>query len=160
MQISGLIHNSLPLINLLGSLCINIYFKWILIVGLNAITGFVLGFQSENYVVLSGMILGVFTWYLLYLNLDLYLQKTGRKNLSRKLFLCAALRIPVQVMVFPDMYLGIAAIITVEYLGLTGSPNGFIDTYFNTLFTGLYLSVICSIIYAIITVIDKVRAVK
>ncbi len=145
---------------MLRSLCINIYFKWILLVGLNSITGFSLGFQSANYVGLSGMILGVFTWYLLYLNLDLYLQKTGRENLSHRLFLCAALRIPVQFMVFPDMYLGIAAILTVEYLGLTGSINGLIGTYFNTLFTGLYLSIICSIIFVIITAVDKIRAVK
>ncbi|EPJ46703.1 MAG: hypothetical protein OFPII_17940 [Osedax symbiont Rs1] len=146
--------------NLLGSLCINIYFKWILLVGLNSITGFVLGFESGDYVGLSGMILGVFTWYLLYLNLDLYLQKTGREKLSHRLLLCAVLRIPVQLMVVPDMYSGIAAIMTVKYLGLTGSSNSFIAAYFSTLFTGLYLSVICSIIFAIITVVDKVRAVK
>jgi hypothetical protein len=150
----------MPFTHALRYLITNIYTKWILIVGLNAVLGFILGHETENYLHLLGMISGVVTWFLAYLFLDKYLQKTGRKNMSRKLSLSATLRIPLQFWFLPDMFAGIGALKTIHYIGLAALGSVFIKSYFATLFTGLYLSFICSIIYLIITGVDKLRRVR
>lgn len=136
----------------------NIYTKWFLVVGLNSVLPFFLSYADSNLTSVIGKIAGIATWYFLYVHLDLYLQETGRKHISRKLFLSAALRIPMQLVVLPDMFAGLAAIETVEYLGLGDfSDMAFISTYSTTLFTGLYLSIFCLVIYFIITAIDAMR---
>jgi hypothetical protein len=136
----------------------NIYMKWLLIVCLNAIVGFYFGQFDSGFAHLMGMISGILTWYFAYLYVDIHLRDTGRKQMSRKLMLSAILRIPLQLTVFPDMFAGVAAIGTVEYLGLDffGSSE-FISHYILTLFTGLYLSLLCSVIYGLITVVDTIR---
>jgi hypothetical protein len=135
----------------------NIYIKWFLIVVLNSILGFILGYTEGDINHLIGMISGVVTWYFLYLFLDIYLQKTGRKNISRKLVLSAIFRIPLQLTVIPDTFAGLGAIETVHYLGLSVLDSNFIVSYSKTIFTGLYLSLLCSIIYFNITFVDGFR---
>lgn len=135
----------------------NIYVKWFFIVGLNSVLGFLIGHERNGLVHNVGMVSGVFTWYLLYLYLDIYLLKTGRQSISRRLFLSALLRIPLQFVAMVDMYAGLAAIFTVDFLGLSDLDNDFINSYSKTMFTGLYLSVICSVIYLIISGIDRIR---
>lgn len=136
----------------------NIYTKWFLVVGLNSVLAFFLGYENSNLTNVIGKIAGIATWYFLYVQLDLYLQETGRKHISRKLFLSAALRIPLQLAVLPDVCAGLAAIATVKNLGLGHfSDMAFISTYSTTIFTGLYLSVFCSLIYLIITAVDAMR---
>ncbi len=129
----------------------NIYVKWFLVVALNSILGFLIGYKDGNTAYLVGMITGVFTWYFIYLFIDRYLQKKGRLDVGRKLLLSALLRVPLQLTTVPDVFAGIAAMATVEYLGLNPKGIGFIHSYSITIFTGLYLSVMCSVIYLIIT---------
>ncbi len=152
----------MQLMRALRYLTANIYTKWILIVSLNAVLGFILGYEDGGYVHLIGMISGVVTWFLAYLFLDKYLQKTGRKNMSRKLSLSAALRIPLQLLAIPDVYAGMAAIWTIEMLGLggVGVGGGFIESYCATVFTGLYLSFICSFIYLGISGVEAVKGLR
>jgi uncharacterized membrane protein len=153
----------MPFKHALRYLITNIYTKWILIVGLNAVLGFILGHETENYLHLLGMIAGVVTWFFIYLFMDKYLLKTGRTDMSRKLSLSAAFRIPLQFLFLPDVYAGLAAIVTLEFLGLHvmgGVVDGkwfFIESYFTTVFTGLYLSLMCALIYPIITQVDAIR---
>ena len=135
----------------------NNYVKWLVVVTLNAVVGFFLGgFSHTHHSTLHfvGMIAGVITWYFFYVSLDLYLLKTGRNNASRKLFLSAHLRIYLQFLFLPDMYAGLAAIMTVDFIGLGGLGNSFISSYSCTIFTGLYLSVFCSVIYLMVTGFD------
>lgn len=136
----------------------NIYIKWGLVVALNSVLGFILGYQSEKFIYLAGMISGVLTWFFIYLFFDMYLQKAGYKNASRKLFLCAVLRIPVQFVVFPDMYAGMFAKLTITYVGFIDVQNYFAEPYFSTVFTGLYLSVICSLLYFLISIFDYIKS--
>jgi len=129
------------------------YFKWFVVVGLNATLGFMLGSEEGKGFEIA-MIGGVLTWYFVYLCFDNYLQKNGYINISRKLFLSAILRIPLQFLIMPDMYAGLAAIITTDFIGIEN--NSFLLIYSRTIFTGLYLSLMCSVIYLIITGIEKI----
>jgi len=129
------------------------YFKWFVVVGLNSILGFMLGSEEGKGFEIA-MITGILTWYFVYVCFDNYLQKNGYINTSRKLFLSAVLRIPLQFFIMPDMYAGLAAIMTVDFIGLENNP--FILTYSKTIFTGLYLSLMCSVIYLMITCIENI----
>ncbi len=140
--------------------------KWLLIIGLNSVSGFFWGslWGSDNGKGIEhwlGMIAGVVTWYLIYVALDHYLLKVGRKELSRRLVLSASLRIPLQLTVIPDFIAGVTALLTCQYLGLTNgflaSYNDFLASYSVTLVTGLYLGVICLVLYFLIDVVLLVR---
>jgi len=135
----------------------NIYVKWLLLVGLNSITGFFLGYRPGDANFFIGMVSGVITWYFLYLFLDIYLQKNGFINISRKLTFSAVFRIPLQLTSIPDFFAGIGAIATIEYFQLNTFNSSFIESYSTTIFTGLYLSICCALIYGIITIFDKIK---
>lgn len=135
----------------LGS-SVNIY-KWIIIVGLNAVLGFLLGAKWHNLWFLVGIISGVISWLLFYIFLDQYLINTKRLQESKRLTLCASLRIPLQLTFYPDMYAGFAAIATIDFLGFKAINNPAVEGYLLTIFTGLYLSLICAIIYSFLYVV-------
>jgi len=134
-------------------LLMHLYFKWFVVVGLNATLGFMLGSEEGKDFEIA-MIGGILTWYFVYLCFDNCLQKNGYINISRKLFISAILRIPLQFLIMPDMYAGLAAIITTDFIGIEN--NSFLLIYSRTIFTGLYLSLMCSVIYLIITGIEKI----
>ena len=115
-----------------------------------------------------GMVLGVLTWLTVYIYIDKLLISSGRSLESKRLTTCAALRIPLQLTFFPDLFAGLAASATLEYIGVQyllqyingGIFDYFVLTaYFLTIFTGLYLSIICGIIYLILSTIDQIRGV-
>ncbi len=144
----------------------NYSIKWLLIVGLNSVSGFFWGslWGADNGKGIEhwlGMIAGVVTWYLVYFFLDDYLLKTGRLEKRRKLVLSASLRIPFQLTVIPDFIAGVTALLTCQYLGLTNgflvSYNDFLASYSVTMVTGLYLGIICLVLYILIDVILHIR---
>jgi len=134
----------------------NIVTRWAVVVTLNAVVGFALGYEHG----ILGMVFGVFTWFFIYLGFDLFLQKRGYVKASKRLFLCAVLRIFVQFIVFVDMYAGFFAIVTVEFFGVNNPTHGFIFSYLTTFFTGLYLSVICSFLYFLLSIIDDIKKTR
>jgi hypothetical protein len=132
--------------------------KWFFIVGLNSVSGFFWGYRFnqdlEHWV---GMIAGVVTWYLIYLSLDHYLLKRGKTDISRKLVLSTSLRIPLQLTLYADLWAGLAAIATLELLGLPSRGIDFLASYCITTVMGLYLAIMSLLIYIIITIIEIVR---
>jgi hypothetical protein len=132
----------------------NICIKWFLVVWFNTILGFLFGYNNQGDLYLMGMIMGVMTWYLLYLCMDYFLKKSGREKESRRMLISALIRIPLQLTLVPDIYAGFAAAFTLEFLGVN-SHGKFIDAYFMTVFTGFYLSLVCGVIYLLIMAIGK-----
>ena len=137
----------------------NIYLKWFLIVGMNAVAGFFWGFGFDKGIDhLAGMVAGILTWYLAYLSLDVYLHEIGRLDISRRVVISTSLRIPLQLTLVPDMVAGIAAIWTCEeLLGLNSEFSSFVFSYSLTLVTGLYLGVICLVLYGLVSAVIYVR---
>jgi hypothetical protein len=137
------------------------YLKWFLIVGFNSISGFFWGYHvnktPEQWL---GTIVGVLTWYLIYLSLDKYLLKKGKVNASRKLVLSTSLRIPLQLTIYPDFFAGIAAIATCDFLGLHKGVDGFFASYCITAVTGLYLGVICLFLYIVVSGYQSLRNLR
>lgn len=134
--------------------------KWAVIVGLNSVLGFIFGNIPGDYPFLLGILSGIFSWFVAYLCLNKYLIKTGRIKQSRKLALCAIFRIPLQLTFFPDMFAGIFAASTIEFLGFSNLDNRFFDAYSATIFTGLYLSILCSVIYLLISAVEKFKEAR
>ncbi len=133
----------------------NIYLKWLVIVGLNSISGFYWGSQVTHIPYYLAMVSGVATWYVIYLLLDMYLLKSSREDLSRKLWISAALRIPLQFFIFPDMLSGMAALYVVEFFVI--DEKFFLAFYAVTILTGLFLSIFCGALFSIIYGIEKFR---
>lgn len=162
----------------------NIYLKWFLLVGLNSILGLMIGMdigQSDG-MYFSGMLLGIFTWFIAYVSLDRYLLRTGRLIASQKLLISALLRIPLQLFMIFEWVAGtwsagvlltlcgnvsVCEIDNVNYLiGLGGGRLGdqfdpvaisayyqFTVPYLMTILTGLFLSMLCAIIYMLLTIL-------
>ena len=135
----------------------NIYLKWFVIVSLNAVVGFFLGFQGSSVALVAGMVAGIFTWYGLYLALDSYLLKRGQKHLSRRLTISAGARAFVQLLYIPDVFAGILAASTLELLGFQGANSDFVTGYLMTILTGLNLSIICGLIFLIVYAVSELR---
>lgn len=133
----------------------NILIKWFLVVWLNSILGFFLGYQGNGELYLTGMILGVMTWYIIYVVIDYLLRAYGREKESRRLFLSALIRIPLQIGFISDFYSGFAAVFTLELLGLNTIENKLLDAYTMTFFTGFYLSLFCSVIFLLVTLVGN-----
>lgn len=131
----------------------NILIKWFLVVWFNTILGFLLGYNGKGELYLTGMVLGVMTWYFIYVLVDYLLRKSGREKESRRLFISALIRIPLQLCFITDFYAGFAAAFTVDFLGLNSNGDTLIDAYLMTLFTGLYLSLFCGVIFLLIVAI-------
>lgn len=132
----------------------NIFIKWFAVVWLNTILGFLLGYNGRGEEHLSGMILGVMTWYFIYVFIDYLLKESGREKESRRLFLSALIRIPLQLTVVPDMSAGMAAIFTLQVLGLDNEIE-IVNAYLMTVFTGFYLSLLCGVIFVLISFIGN-----
>ncbi len=139
--------------NLISSL--NIYCKWLLIIALNAISGFFWGAHVTSFNSFLSMVCAVFTWYIIYLSLDIYLLQRSRNDFSRKLRISASARIFLQILILPDVYAGMGAIFTLQLFNM--HANDFFGIYFLTMLTGLYLSFYCSIIFLSLYTIDKTR---
>lgn len=136
----------------------NVYLKWLIIVSLNAILGFYFGYEADNYPNQIGMIAGVLTWSLLYLTLDLYLIKQQKYLLSKRLTISACLRIPLQLIAYIEMYAGLFAMVTVEFIGISDPlGKGFVEAYLMTFFTGLYLSCVCGALFLLVSLVDHFR---
>ena len=133
----------------------NIYYKWLLIVALNAVSGFFWGTQVTSFNSILSMTCGVITWYVIYLSLDIALLKRSRADLSRKLRISASTRILLQILVLPDVYAGMGAIFTLQLINM--HANDFLGIYFLTMLTGLYLSIFCAIIFLSLYTIDGIR---
>jgi hypothetical protein len=139
---------------------VNIYTKWTIIVGLNSILGFFLGSKWNQTWFQVGIALGVISWLFAYIILDKYLINAKRLQESKRLTICACLRIPLQLTFFPDMYAGILASVTVEFIGIKVFNSAIIEAYFLTIFTGLYLSFICAAIYFFLYAISEIKQVR
>lgn len=147
-----------PLMNNIYNM--NTRFKWAIIVSLNSIYGFISGDLHGGQPFWLGMVLGVFSWFIIYFYFDKSLIEKGLKNQSRKLTLCAIFKIPLQITFIPDAFAGLLAMETVRFIGFTNLGSTFIDAYATTMFTGLYLSILCSVIYLLITGVDKLRKAR
>ncbi len=132
----------------------NIFIKWFAVVWFNTILGFLLGYNGRGEEHLSGMILGVMTWYFIYVFIDYLLKESGREKESRRLFLSALIRIPLQLAIVPDMSAGMAAIFTLQVLGLDNEIE-IVNAYLMTVFTGFYLSLLCGVIFVLISFIGS-----
>lgn len=135
----------------------NIYIKWFLVVWFNTILGFLLGYNGKGELYLTGMVLGVMTWYFIYVLVDYLLRESGREKESRRLFLSALIRIPLQLCFVIDVYAGFAAGFTLEFLGLNIHlhAGNLLESYLMTVFTGFYLSLFCCVIFLIVTFIGN-----
>lgn len=142
------------------SVNMNIYTKWIIIVGLNSVLGFLMGSRWDQGWFQAGIIRGIVSWFLVYVCLDKFLINTKRFQESKRLTICTSLRIPLQLTFFPDGYAGIAASATVEFIGIKIFDSALITAYFLTIFTGLYLSLICAAIYFLLYAISKIKRVR
>jgi hypothetical protein len=139
---------------ILQKLSLNLCAKWFVIVWLNSIMGFLLGYNGQsNY--LFGMVAGVMTWFVIYLAVDSYLLAKDREKLSKRLTLTAVLRVPLQITFYPDFMAGVVAMMTFETLGLV--KGGFVEAYAMTLFTGFYLSLMCACIFAVISFVNFLK---
>lgn len=129
------------------------YGSWAIIVSLNAIVGFFIGgSESDTIAQWAGMILGVATWFCIYVYVDGLFIAAGLTHLSKKLKLSAILRIPIQLTVYPDMWAIFLATFTLDWLNILQDGSGFLVYYFQTVLTGLYLSVICALIFLILSI--------
>ncbi len=133
----------------------NIFIKWFVVVWLNSILGFLLGYDGKGQEQLIGMVLGVMTWYFIYVFVDYQLKKSGCEKESRRLFISAMIRIPLQLCFVTDFYAGFSAAFTLEFLGLDNYGNTLLTAYLMTFFTGFYLSFFCSAIFLLITFIGN-----
>lgn len=127
------------------------YIKWFVVVWFNTLLGFLLGYNNQGELYLAGMISGVMTWYFIYILVDYLLKGAGREKESRRLFLSALIRIPLQLAFVTDFYAGFAAAFTLDFFGFNSHGNTLIDAYCMTVFTGFYLSLICGVIYLLIS---------
>lgn len=133
----------------------NILIKWFLVVWFNTILGFLLGYNGKGELYLTGMVLGVMTWYFTYVLVDYLLRESGREKESRRLFISALIRVPLQLCFVIDVYAGFAAGFTLEFLGLNIHlhEGKLLEAYLMTVFTGFYLSLFCGVIFLVITLI-------
>lgn len=130
----------------------NIYLKWILIVGLNSIAGFIWGNQIiSGYQHWLGMLAGVLTWYGIYVMLDRSLIKNGLTEISKKLTISASIRIMTQITIYPEMLAGIVAFSIVEALAPASREGDFLHSYALTFFTGFILSLLCAILFLLVS---------
>lgn len=132
---------------------LNIYWKWLLIVSLNSVSGFYWGGYVTGNADYLSMLLGVLTWFAIYLGLDNWLLNRARTDLSRRLRISATARIPLQLLVFPDVYAGMVAVFILQFFGFKASS--LLGTYLLTLVTGLLLSLFCALIFVLISVSCK-----
>lgn len=132
-----------------------IFIKWFVVVWLNSILGFLLGYNGKGEEHLIGMLLGVMTWYFIYVFVDYLLKEYGREKESRRLFLSALIRIPLQLCLFTDLYAGFAATFTLDFLSFDRHGNTLSYSYLMTVFTGFYLSFFCGVIFLIVTFISN-----
>jgi hypothetical protein len=133
----------------------NLFIKWFFVVWLNSILGFLLGYGGKGHTYLIGMVLGVMTWYSIYVLVDYLLRESGREKESRRLFVSALIRIPLQIICVTDFYAGWAASLTLRFLGMNPDGSAFLEAYLMTIFTGFYLSLFCCVIFLLITFIGK-----
>ena len=138
----------------------NILIKWFWVVWLNSILGFLLGYNGKGELYLTGMVLGVMTWYFIYVLIDYLLRAYEREKESSRLFISALIRIPLQLCFVTDIYAGFAATFTLDFLGLDRHGSALLDAYLMTLFTGFYLSLFCGVIFLLITFIAKLFEFK
>lgn len=133
----------------------NMYIKWLLVVWLNTILGFLLGYNGQGEQYFIGMVLGVMTWYVIYVFIDYLLKESGRERESRRLFLSALIRIPLQLVFVTDFYAGFAAASSLDFLGLDHHANRLLEAYLMTFFTGLYLSLFCGVIFLLVSFVGR-----
>lgn len=132
-----------------------ILIKWFLVVWLNSILGLLLGYDGKGQDQVIGMVLGVMTWYFIYVVVDYLLKESGREKESRRLFISALIRIPLQLCFVTDFYAGFSAAFTLDFLGLDNHGNTLLTAYLMTFFTGFYLSFFCGVIFLLITFIGN-----
>lgn len=125
-------------------------FKWFVVVWFNSIYGFLIGYRNQGKEYFLGMFLGVMTWYLIYVFIDYLLIASGKEKESRRLFLSAVIRIPLQLLAV-DVFAGIAAVSTLQFLGVVSNANLLVDAYLMTILTGFYLSILCGFIFLLIS---------
>lgn len=136
----------------------NLYIKWILVVVLNSALGLFLGasIAGGSTQHMLGMIAGIATWSLIYIILDVYLQKKELHEASRRLLITAMIRAALQLFFYVDFYAGMGALYIVEtFMGLSYMTNLFLFVYFATVFTGLILNLLCAVIYTIIYILNR-----
>lgn len=129
--------------------------KWFVVVWLNSILGFLLGYDGKGQEQVIGMVLGVMTWYFIYVVVDYLLKESGREKESRRLFISALIRIPLQLCFVTDFYAGFAATFTLDFLGLDNHGNTLLTAYLMTFFTGFYLSFFCGVIFLIVSFVGN-----
>jgi len=132
--------------------------KWIIVVFLNSLLGLGFGHYPVTFEHISGMLLGIFTWCVVYISLDRYLINTNRLQESKRLYRSAILRGFLQIFVVVDIYAGMAALALVDFLQIKTYGSELIIAYSSTVLTGLLLSFLCSLIFLVLTLYDKVVA--
>lgn len=140
--------------------------RWTGVVLLNSVVGLYFGLgMSDTTGGYFGVVLGIAIWLVLYVIADYQLLKFNKPALSRRLTYSALLRSVLQCYPMLDLFVGLFAIGTYEWLfsasiNITGSsdplPHPRVRVDFNvtlilTLLTGLYLSVVCALFFVIIS---------
>jgi hypothetical protein len=132
--------------------------KWIIVVFLNSLLGLGFGHFPVTFEHISGMLLGIFTWCVVYISFDSYLINANRIQESKRLYRAAILRGFLQVFVVVDIYAGMAALALVDFMQIKTYGSEFIIAYSSTILTGLLLSFLCSLIFLALTLYDKLAA--
>ncbi len=144
--------------------------KWTILVGLNAVISYIFavnnGINSLDEHI--AMVLGIFTWILIYVYAELYLYRNNLHRWRNSMTISAILKCFTQFYPIIEIFIGTLSLSFVEYTFEFFSGffsvnilNSAVQIYFTTLVDGFLLTILVSIltliVYLIISVFNTVR---
>jgi hypothetical protein len=121
-----------------------LFFKWTVLVWLNAAVSFIIAMEGHNRLAdILGIICGVFTFVGIYTVIDAHLIKIQAIKLRKSLFYTVLLKALTQFYPVIEMGTGIVSTGFIENIGLNNIP--FISAYLITLSDGILLSIVVAL---------------
>ena len=145
-QLSGRLTNTGFNVTLNISTRYELFFKWTVLVWLNAAVSFflavALGEHNQPAEIVS-IICSIFTFVVIYTELDYYLIKKKEIKLRKSLFIAVLLKALTQFYPMIEMVTGMLSTGFIESFGLNNLS--FISTYLTTLTDGILLSIVVAL---------------
>lgn len=140
----------------MNNIHVQIFGKWTLLVGINSILSIMLALGTVNQLPkLLGMIMGIFTFILIYSLIDTYLYEKKREEWRKSLVIGVIIKALLQFTFVVEIFSGIFATGVVQAIYPYSKNISHIDDFFYIYLTVIIDGILLSLVAGLITVIVK-----